>query len=64
MASDEWDVQPKPETEDSWSLLAELAADPDVDLTQVGPGVYVSGTRGEWLDTGSGPGYVVLPPMP
>lgn len=61
MASDEWDTQPKPATEESWSLLAELAADPDVDLQEIGPGVYVSGwTRSRGPATS---GYVVLPPM-
>jgi hypothetical protein len=36
-AEDAWDVAPKPAT---ISLLAEMAADPDVPLRQLAPGVY------------------------
>lgn len=37
-----WDVRPKPQTADSFSLLALLAADPASGLEEIKPGVYQS----------------------
>jgi hypothetical protein len=47
---DAWNVPPKQEA--GYSLLADMAADPDNDIEEVEPGIYRSGPGGWWI---SGP---------